>query len=760
MRPLCLACCILALLAGCGETTATPTTSAALHADDDWPARDSLLRTLYRRDSQLLLIHPGGPHADAYRAHLRQHVGRRWQRFFTFDMQPADSVRREDLVGRTVVLVGTAATNPWLGTLAEALPVGFGETGFVLGEKTYTDASAVLHLLYPNPATPARALLLVAGNSQEGVFAFLEDRRLFGQWQSDYAIFRDGLRRRWGQFTQEPPRWRYDAAQNHDLDEAHQNAVVTEHFRFIVQQDALRGAALDQLIARRTATAQRVTAFLGMPPVTPIDYVLYPTLEAKALATDDMRLAHARFPQRELHLAYEANLEAEGLGREISLLLRDALGPPTTPILETGLAVHLTDAWHGRGYRHWAGRLAAAETLPPLTELLDPETPLTPLVAEPLAGTLVDVLLETWGRKGFLQRYATWQPTAEDIHNVEYMWKTYVEALAHEANPDPPGGPLPRLLKGFNFAHEGYSIFNGYGAARADTALARIAALGGNAAAVLPYTFMRDPHRPVPLRVPTSVGSENDGSVIHAILGAQAQGLTVVLKPHIWLGRSWPGEIEMQTDADWQAFFQHYERWMRHYALMAAIYEVDLLCLGVELGKFTTQHEDWWRAFAGRMRTLYGGPLTYAANWGEEFEALTFWDAFDYLGLDNYYPLTKADAPTDADLRAGADAVVARIAAVQERFGKPLLFTETGFPSYAMPWKNPHQDQRGAPYDGDAQARSYEALAQALDGQPWLAGVLWWKWPSDLSHGGPTHASFTPNRKPAEAVVARWFARW
>jgi hypothetical protein len=59
--------------------------------------------------------------------------------------------------------------------------------------------------------------------------------------------------------------------------------------------------------------------------------------------------------------------------------------------------------------------------------------------------------------------------------------------------------------------------------------------------------------------------------------------------------------------------------------------------------------------------------------------------------------------------------------------------------------------------DLDAQARCYEAFLGELPGRRRIAGVYWWKWPSYLDDGGHGHAGFTPNGKPAEAVVKRWY---
>ena len=85
--------------------------------------------------------------------------------------------------------------------------------------------------------------------------------------------------------------------------------------------------------------------------------------------------------------------------------------------------------------------------------------------------------------------------------------------------------------------------------------------------------------------------------------------------------------------------------------------KADIFCVGTELSKLS-KHDAEWRRIIGDVRKIYKGPLTYAAVQGPEFETLQFWDALDYIGLNNYYPLTD-------DLSASA--IVAKVEAVQRR---------------------------------------------------------------------------------------------
>jgi hypothetical protein len=408
--------------------------------------------------------------------------------------------------------------------------------------------------------------------------------------------------------------------------------------------------------------------------------------------------------------------------------------------------------------------------MPPLAALLDNGAFVTQsyLIASPLAGSFVSFIVNSFGKRVLLDNYRTWQPSGpEEIERLEKGWHLYLDGVAARYN-DQIDTDRDRFRqargfqKGFCHAHEGYRIYDGYLSEASDAALGKLASLGTNAVSITPFSFMRDPNKPIPLPFSHGSGAENDECVIHSANTAQELGMSVMLKPHIWLGRSWPGEIEMKSDDDWKKFFGYYESWILHYALLAEMYDIETLCIGVELVRTTIGHEDEWRRIIASVRQLYSGSIVYAANWGTEFENISFWDALDYIGINCYYPLTDLDtAPLD-ELKRGARSVFRRIEKVHDRYDKPVLITEIGFTATEAPWKEPHQPVRRRQVDAvgmEHQALCYRAIFEALYGEDWCEGIFWWKWPSFLEYGGRRNADFTPNGKPAEDVVREWYSR-
>lgn len=321
----------------------------------------------------------------------------------------------------------------------------------------------------------------------------------------------------------------------------------------------------------------------------------------------------------------------------------------------------------------------------------------------------------------------------------------------------------PQNLGGMTFAHEGYRGHNGYGGEKIKPSLDSLGELNVNALAIVPYTFMRDPGKPIPLFIPTDAGGENDWATICSAREAQKRGWFVLLKPQIWLGGGhWPGDVDFATEEEWDAFFDSYTYWIMHYALLAEQEQIGGLCLGTELVKTTLKHPDRWREIIRKVRKVYGGQLTYAANWGEEFEGFTFWEELDAIGLNSYYPISESDAPTDQELLGGARRWMALAAEVSRKTDRPLWLTEVGYRSVANAWKNPHADSGDRPADADAQARCYRAMLTAAGETPELSGMFLWKWPSYLGRQGGRHQEkeFCIGGKPAAGELARFYQGW
>ncbi len=731
---------------------------------------------LYRRfalsERRFLVVHGAddGGLADLYRARIRESS---WSRTFTLSLESPSTATAEALRAAPVALVGTPTSNPWLRRLVPRLPVRFEAGGFRFLGRTYNDRDDVLVLVHPHPENPRQLLLVVTGNRDEAVL----ERAFHYPQPNDFEVWRRGLRVRFGRFDD---RWAPDPERDRDVLAEIRLLRETDRHRFFAREETIGEERLEALSTRLARTHRRVQAFLGGrgAPLPRVDVYLWGRSSEKAELTGRAEASHVDEGHDQLYLALEG-LQHGSWDRQTVVLLRHALGRPARTALEVGLGIALAEDRQARGADYWAARLHAAGCALPLAELLDnerlvwdpgwrragggSEMPLreSPLVFEPLAASLATLLTERWGRDELLRRYRTWDPGREEIDRLEPAWRSHLDKLAarHAAQISRDRATFPRgegVWLGANHTHETLiSIDGGYLSEDSDAMLARLRALGANAVAVVPYTYLLRPDQPAPLPFLREAEKENDASVIHAALEARRLGMKILLKPHIQ--GVWPGAIAMRTEADWERFFHHYERWIRHYALLAEMHRIEALAVGVELVEATRGHEEVWRRLIARLRRIYSGQMVYAANWGEEFERLGFWDALDWIGIDSYYSLSDSAEASDAELLRGARAALERIRAVQERHGRPLVFTELGYVSTAAPWQEPWQDHRDRPLRLEHQARALRATLQALGEPGWWHGVLLWKWPSGSSYGGPGDGSHIFAGKPAEQVAGEWF---
>ncbi len=290
----------------------------------------------------------------------------------------------------------------------------------------------------------------------------------------------------------------------------------------------------------------------------------------------------------------------------------------------------------------------------------------------------------------------------------------------------------------------------------ADLALAHLRATGANWISLL-VTQYQDAITSTTIY--TKTATPLDADLIHVIDQAHRLGLKVMLKPHVDLARDpahWRGQIGQGfNEAQWSAWFASYQTFIDHYAQLAQTYGADQFCVGTELSA-TQDRDAQWRAVVASVRNIYSGPITYAANWGDEAD-LSWWNAVDFIGVDAYYPLTNKNNPTVAELMAGWTPHTAMLANLSSRWGKQILFTEVGYRSQDGTNQHPWDYQSEGVIDLQEQADAYQSAFASVFNQPWFAGIYWWSWRPDPFEGGPCDDGYSPHDKPAEDILRSWY---
>ncbi len=320
-------------------------------------------------------------------------------------------------------------------------------------------------------------------------------------------------------------------------------------------------------------------------------------------------------------------------------------------------------------------------------------------------------------------------------------------ATAPTTTTDTSGVTAGDRLEGLNLT--AYTP-GGYGTMDAREDIQLLKNIGSNSVTIVPTWYVKNGSaneiKPNRKKTPT------DRSLGKIIAWAKQAGLEVILKPHVdSMDGTFRGEIQ---PADRTRWFASYGNFIGHYAGLAANNGADTFVIGTEL-KSLSSDTDPWKKVAQDVRAKFGGRLTYAANW-DEVDQVQFWDNLDVIGVDAYYPLaSEGQEPTEEDLVSAWATPASSLEATSTRWGKPVLFTEIGYPSQAGAAAHPFEVRQGDPPDQKAQAVAYRAAFTAFGGKPWFQGIQWWSWRADPGRNEkpPRAIDYTPEGKKAETVL-------
>ncbi len=553
--------------------------------------------------------------------------------------------------------------------------------------------------------------------------------------------------------------------------------VQTARYEVLYDSSRYRSDQMEAFAAQREALVGKLAGRAGATDADlRLRLVLYPDSVSKRLATRDDRHFTVQGTTIRAFLRPQvsslSNPETLDPAAEAEAVLNQLWGGGGDELLRRWAARWLAGTWRGRDVAACAAQITAEEGHYPLAELLDPQSDgeFSPLVREPLGAVWVGSLAQRYGIEAVRTLYRT--PRGErnfaavarrlsrSANELEADWREQSTTL-HARHPASP--PARRVLeaslflRGMSFSHEGWGgRRGGYDSPEAERQLHELRAMGVNAIAVVPYGWMRALGD---TRISYTGTDETDEELAQIVRVAHRLGLRVMLKPQVWVGGgAFTGNIRFDDPARRAAWLSSYRRMALHYARLAELEGFDLFCVGNEFGGMTV-HEAEWREIIAAVRQVFRGPVTYAANWGEEFETLGFWDALDYIGLNNYYPLADEPGEELASLMARAEALAETVALVHRRWQRPVIFTEIGYPSVRGGTVRTWAQSRGGGVSMEEQAAGYEATLRAFSGRPWFRGMFWWNWPSNGLGGGPQDPSYTPMGKPAAEILRAWYQR-
>lgn len=284
-----------------------------------------------------------------------------------------------------------------------------------------------------------------------------------------------------------------------------------------------------------------------------------------------------------------------------------------------------------------------------------------------------------------------------------------------------------------------------------------------------PFGWQSDYNKPT-LRMSTGrngLWGESDEGITETTRLAKKYGIKTILKPHIWMRSrgtdKWRSDIAMENEADWDEWFSKYTTFIMHYAELADRIGIEALSIGTELHQTVLQKPEEWRKIIKKIRTVYSGKLTYSGNWYKEFEDVTFWDDLDFIGVQGYFPISENAHPTVEEMKRGWENHIPQLRALNKKYNKQIVFTEIGYKSSpktaVTPWEW-REDVADSEQEISlkTQADCYEAFFQTFWTESWFDGVFFWKWfPNYRFESNRRMDLFTPQYKPAEKVMEKWF---
>lgn len=286
--------------------------------------------------------------------------------------------------------------------------------------------------------------------------------------------------------------------------------------------------------------------------------------------------------------------------------------------------------------------------------------------------------------------------------------------------------------------------------------------INANFCAIMPFGFIKDiAHPEIIHNTDRQWFGETRAGAKQYINQLRKKNIKIMVKPQIWVWRGeFTGYIKMENEANWKLLEDSYSKFILEYAALAEETQAEILCIGTELEQFVVNRPNYWKLLINKIKEVYNGELTYAANW-DEFKRTPFWNDLDYIGVDAYFPVSDSKTPTVAEGIEGWKPHIKIIKGLSEKHAIPILFTEFGYRSVDYTGKEPWKSDRSMnSVNLEAQANTTKALFESFWKEDWFAGGFIWKWFHNYTKsGGEENNQFTPQNKPVEAIIKAQYGR-
>jgi len=265
------------------------------------------------------------------------------------------------------------------------------------------------------------------------------------------------------------------------------------------------------------------------------------------------------------------------------------------------------------------------------------------------------------------------------------------------------------------------------------------------------------------MRHPTS--SPTEDALRRTFYQARSRGLRMMFFPTINLTNEakdptwWRGNIQ---PSDWDAWWGSYTAFNVRLATLAQEEGVEWYSVGTEMAS-SQRYPDRWRALVAEVRKVFHGRITYSVNF-DAHDSFTFGDCLDVIGMNTYDPIARHDKiPSDDQIRDAWWWIVYKARTLRERFQRPVMITEVGYPSVAGAHAGPWDFRSAKEADPGLQNLLVGGALKVL--QNWSDGdaVFYYLYGEDLKDGrvpgGLEDRTYAPWGKPVEKTLRCYFAQ-
>jgi hypothetical protein len=310
----------------------------------------------------------------------------------------------------------------------------------------------------------------------------------------------------------------------------------------------------------------------------------------------------------------------------------------------------------------------------------------------------------------------------------------------------------------------------GYGSESSRRTLKHLSNLGVESISITPFGWMDSVHS-------AEIQGEHNSSMprsgetkdrlLDVVEQARQFDMTVVLKPHIWIRNgAWRGNLKPVEDSGspaWDAWWSDYVEFIAYYAKIAEAAGIETLVVGVEISPALKARPDRFQSLIERLRNIYSGRLTYAANWDNTLDE-TYWKPLDSVGVQFYPPLSQKKSPDVTRLKERIESHLKPWTRIAAKVDKPLEILEVGYKStpsgVAKPYGWPQDlTEKQRKVDEKLQAKAYRALFSALRDADRISSIYIWKYFTDPEDDERSGFSFSLRGKRAEHVIQKAYKR-